>query len=96
MVTHIVFFSFKQPDRDAHIAEAKRRIEAMAGAIPSLKHLEVGVNFSEEERAMDMALITRFEDRAGLEAYAVDPVHREVIAYIRTVAEYTKVVDYEH
>jgi len=95
MVTHIVFFAFHPENIEEHLTEAKRRIEAMADTIPSLRHLEVGINFSEEERAMDMALLTRFEDRAGLEAYAVNPVHQEVIAYISNVARYTKVVDYE-
>jgi len=96
MVTHIVFFAFAPEDKAAHMREAQRQIEAMVGRVPSLRSLEVGLNFSQEDRAMDMALVTRFDDRAGLEAYATHPVHQEVIAYIRTVAEYTKVVDYEH
>jgi hypothetical protein len=96
MVTHIVFFTFSPENKSAHLSEAKRRIEAMMDRIPSLKYLEVGLNFSPEERAMDMALVTRFEDRRGLDEYAVHPVHLDVIAWIKTVVEYTKVVDYTH
>jgi antibiotic biosynthesis monooxygenase (ABM) superfamily enzyme len=96
MVTHIVFFTFKPEEKSTHLLEAKRRIEEMAGKIPSLKSLEVGLNFSQEARAMDMALVTQFDDRDGLDLYATHPIHREVIAYIKHVAEYTQVVDYEH
>ncbi len=96
MVTHIVFFAFQDGNKATHMTEAKRRIEAMTGVVPTLKHVEVGINFANEERAMDMALVTHFDDREGLAAYATHPAHLEVIAYIKGVAEYTKVVDYEH
>jgi antibiotic biosynthesis monooxygenase (ABM) superfamily enzyme len=94
MVTHIVFFSFHAEDKSEHLGEAKRRIEAMMGQVPTLRSVEVGINFAEEARAMDMALVTRFDDKEGLAAYASHPVHLDVIAYIKTVAESTKVVDY--
>ncbi len=76
--------------------EAKRRIEAMMDRIESLKEMEVGFDFSHKERAMDMALVTRFDDREGLEIYATHPVHLEVIEYLKEVVEYTKVVDFEN
>jgi len=95
MVAHIVFFAFKQENKRENLLEAKQRIEAMMGKIVSLRSVDVGVNFAEEDRAMDLALTARFDDRAGLEAYAVHPVHLEVIDFIKSVAEYTKVVDYE-
>jgi len=96
MVTHIVFFAFSSEGRSENLLEARRRIEAMTDHIPSLRRLEVGLNFSPEDRAMDMALITQFDDRDGLDAYATHPAHLEVIAWIKTVVTYTKVVDYEH
>ncbi len=96
MVVHIVLIAFKPENRIENIREAKQRIEAMVGRVAPLRSIEVGINFADGERAMDLALIARFDDRAGLEAYAVDPVHREVIDFIKSVAEYTKVVDYEN
>ena len=96
MVTHIVFITFKPENRAENIREAKRRIEAMMGRVESLRSIEVGINFSDETRAMDLALTARFDDRAGLEAYATHPVHLEVIDFIKSVADYTKVVDYEN
>ncbi len=93
MVTHIVFFALKAEDKAANAREAKKQIEAMLGQIDGLIDLEVGINFSQEDRAMDMALIARLVDRKALESYAIHPVHQEVIAYIKTIADYTKVVD---
>ncbi len=95
MITHIVFIALKPENKTENALEAKRRIEAMMGKVESLRFIEVGVNFAEEDRAMDLALTARFDDQEGLEAYAVHPVHLEVIEYIKSVAEYTKVVDYE-
>jgi len=95
MVTHIVFFAFKQENKRENLLEAKQRIEAMMGKINSLRSVDVGINFAEEDRAMDLALTARFDDRSGLEAYATHPVHLKVIDFIKSVAEYTKVVDYE-
>jgi antibiotic biosynthesis monooxygenase (ABM) superfamily enzyme len=96
MVVHIVMIKFAEhPEKVERIREAQRRIDALMGRVPSLRSMETGINFAREERAMDLVLRATFDDREGLEAYAVDPVHREVIDYIRSVAESSKVVDYE-
>jgi len=96
MVIHIVFMAFKEENKHENLLEAKHRIEAMMGKVESLRSIEVGINFAHEDRAMDLALTARFDDRAGLEAYATHPVHLKVIDFIKSVAEYTKVVDYEN
>ncbi len=96
MVVHIVMIKFAEhPEKAERIRETQRRINALMGRVPSLRSMETGINFAREERAMDLVLRATFDDREGLEAYAVDPVHREVIDYIRSVAESSKVVDYE-
>jgi hypothetical protein len=96
MVTHIVFFSFKDEDKQEHMEELARRIRAMYGRIETLRSIEVGFDFSHEDRAMDMALVASFDDRKGLEVYATHPVHLTVIEYARELTEYTRVVDYEN
>jgi len=53
------------------------------------------VNFATEERAMDLSIITVFESKEGLNAYAVHPEHIKVVEFIKSVVEYSKVVDYE-
>lgn len=94
MVVHIVTFKFKEENKNANIIQAKQMLENLMGAVPSLRSMDVGVNFSTEERAMDLSIITAFESKEGLEAYAIHPEHLKVVDFIKTVVEYSKVVDY--
>jgi hypothetical protein len=95
MVVHIVLFKFKEANKQANMIQAKQMLEDLMGAVPSLRSIDVGINFSQEERAMDMSIITSFESKEGLEAYALHPEHLKVIEFIKEVVTYTKVVDYE-
>jgi hypothetical protein len=91
MLTHVVCFKFA--DFDA-AAEAGRRLRAMKGRIPTLVYIDAGVDVTRNDRSYDLALVTRFIGKAGLDAYEVHPVHQEVVAYIKTVAEATVAVDF--
>ena len=95
MVVHIVTFQFKEENKKANMIQAKQMLENLMGAVPTLRSIDVGVNFSTEERAMDMSIITVFESKEGLNAYAVHPEHLKVVDFIKSVVEYSKVVDYE-
>ena len=95
MIMHIVMFKFKEEATEAEIIEAKSQIEQLEDLVPRLQYIKVGMNFSDEERAMDMVLISSFENREDLEFYATHPEHLKVIAYLKTITAYTKVVDFE-
>ena len=95
MVVHIVLFQFKDAHKKANMIQAKQMLENLMGAVPTLRSIDVGMNFSTEERSMDMSIITVFESKEGLDAYAVHPEHLKVVDFIKTVVEYSKVVDYE-
>ena len=92
MFVHIVFFKFNGPE---YAAEAKRQLESMQGVVPSLRHIEVGLDCVRSERSWEMVLDTRFDDRAGYDAYATDPKHLEVLSYLKTVVAQSATVDYE-
>ncbi|RRS31118.1 MAG: stress responsive protein [Epsilonproteobacteria bacterium (ex Lamellibrachia satsuma)] len=94
MIVHIVMFQFKEENKQANIIQAKQMLENLMGAVPTLRSIDVGLNFSTEERAMDMSIITVFESKEGLNAYAVHSEHLKVVDFIKTVVEYSKVVDY--
>ena len=95
MVKHIVFLNLKDnSEEDKKFVQEK--IMSMKGKIEVLKHLEVGINFADEERAYDMALVSDFENKEGLQSYAVNPLHVEVIKYLKATNTVTKVVDYEY
>ena len=95
MVKHIVFMKLKDnSDQNKHIA--KEKIMSMKGKIDVLKHIEVGLNFSPEERAYDLALVTEFDSKEDLKTYATHPEHLPIIAYLKSIETVTKVVDYEY
>ncbi|HHH37145.1 MAG TPA: Dabb family protein, partial [Epsilonproteobacteria bacterium] len=73
MVVHIVLFDFKEEGKKEHMQRVSEMLHALLESVPTLKSMEVGINFSDKERAMDMSIITTFDDRAGLEAYAIHP-----------------------
>ena len=94
MVKHILMLDFKDENKKENLEKVKTMLEALVESVPTLKSMEVGINFSAEERAMDLSLYSTFEDQAGLEAYATHPAHLEVITFIKTVATASKVSDY--
>lgn len=94
MIVHIVTFKFKEENKQANMIQAKHMLEELMGAVPSLRSIDVGINFSTEERAMDLSIITTFESKEGLDAYAIHPEHLNVVDFIKSVVEYSKVVDY--
>jgi len=93
MIKHIVFFKLED-NSETNKEAIKARIMGMKGKIDLLKHIEVGVNFSPEERAFDLALVTDFETKEDLQAYAIHPLHVEVVTFLKSINTVTKVVDY--
>ncbi len=92
MFHHVVTFRLKDPST---VEATAARLRAMSGRVPSLRSIEVGVDQLRTPRAVHIALITRFDDEAGYRAYAVDPIHKEVLAHMGTVVETAAVVDWE-
>ena len=93
-LTHIVMVKLKDPTPE-NIDEAVEKIRSMDGKIDVLKSLEVGGDIVRSERSYDLALIAKFEDRAGLEIYNTHPVHQPVLAYLRERMRAATAVDFE-
>jgi hypothetical protein len=93
-LTHVVLFKLKDrtPESVSHTAELLR---SMAGNVPTLRGIEVGTNVIESARAHDIALITRFDDLAGMKAYQAHPFHQEILKHMHEVAETAVAVDFE-
>lgn len=95
MIKHIVFFKLED-NSDEHKQLVKDKIMSLKDKIDVLRHIEVGLNFSPEERAFDLALVSDFESKEDLNTYAVHPLHVEVVTYLKSKNTLTKVVDYEY
>jgi stress responsive alpha/beta barrel protein len=95
MITHIVFFKLKDKS-PASLQAAKEKLLSMNGKIDLLRHLEAGTDVIRSERSYDVALVTRFDSLADLQAYQVHPYHaNEVGAYMKAASESVVAVDYE-
>ena len=81
MIKHIVMWNLAgdtpQRNREACLF-LKQRFEGLAGLIPGLLKVEVGVDISRIDYACDVVLYTEFESAQALAAYAVHPEHLRV------------------
>ncbi len=93
MILHLVFFKFKDEEKEANMKRMKRDLEALE--MDEIMKLEVGVNYNDSERAWDLSLITEFEDKAALDAYQNYPPHVEIKEFAARVCAESAVVDYE-
>ncbi len=95
MITHIVMFKAKKDTTKEDLEKIKKALEELPNFIKEIKHMEAGINFTQSDRALDLALISRFNSKEDLATYATHPKHLEVIEMIKELCEYTRVVDYE-
>lgn len=94
MVVHIVMFKFKEENKKVNIAKVKDKLENLEKSIDVLKSIEVGINFNESERAMDLSLYSTFDTEEDLKTYATHEEHLKVVSLIKEVTLESKVVDY--
>lgn len=94
MITHIVLFKLKGRSQE-NIEDAQNRLRTLTGKVPSLRQLEVGRDVVRSERSYDLALIARFDNLDGLQAYQVHPAHVPVANHMRNISESIVAVDFE-
>ena len=94
MIVHIVMFKFNEENKDENLLIVKNRLEELVSKIPTLKSIEVGVDFNQSERAFDLSLYSTFDTKDDLKTYAIHPEHLKVVELIKSVTTESKVVDY--
>ncbi|OBR67373.1 stress responsive protein [Paenibacillus oryzae] len=94
MITHIVFFKLKDRSK-ASVDATAAVLRNLEGKIDVLRYIEVGTDVLHSERSYDIALVTRFDSLADLDAYQVHPEHKKVIEHMSQVRESSVSVDYE-
>lgn len=94
MIKHIVLFKLED-NSQANKEDIKSRFLSMVGKIEVMKNLEIGINFSPEERAFDLSLMCDFETKEDLKIYAEHPVHVAIVTYLKSINTVTKIIDYE-
>lgn len=98
MINHIVLFKFHEgltsAARETMLRSLKEQFEALAGQIPSVRSIEVGLNVNADEK-YHLALEATFDDLAGLREYARDPRHLAVSCQMSEYLEERACVDCE-
>ena len=99
MIKHIVLWKLKQGALGATKSENAERIRreatALAGIVPGLRSIEVGINFEPSDAAWDIGLYSEFDSQEALDAYQVHPQHEAFKALLAEVRADRAVIDYE-
>jgi quinol monooxygenase YgiN len=99
MVKHIVFWKLKESaegrDRSANAQLVRERLEGLAGRIPGLLKIEVGLDFLRGDTSSDLVLYSELANRQALDDYQAHPEHQAVIPLIRALTSERRSVDYE-
>lgn len=95
MIKHIVFIKLNEQNKEQNTLKIKKLLEELPNKIDGLIDMEVGINFDNAERAMDLSLYSTFKNKEDLNIYATHQAHLDVVNIIKQCSQYTKVVDYE-
>lgn len=95
MIKHIVFWNLKEENKEANALKIKSGLESLAGVIPGLIKIEVGININDDEAAHDVCLYSEFASYEDLEAYQKHPAHIEVGKFIGQLRVSRNYCDYE-
>lgn len=98
MIKHIVMWNLKgetPEEKNRAIRRLKSAFEGLAGRIPGLLHMEIGVDKSKVDYACDVVLYSEFESHDALAAYAVHAEHIRVKQDLGDVRIARHQVDYE-
>ena len=94
MIRHVVLFKLKKENYDEVLSKGAEMLEELPSIISEIGSFEVGRTIREGEEAYSLALISTFENREKLDAYAVHPVHRKFVEYIVPVSESIAEMDF--
>lgn len=94
MVKHIVMWKFKEGEQE-NMMLFRERLLALKEQIPEIRAMEVGVNINPSERSYDAVLVSEFDSLEALKSYSVNPLHKAVSDFCKTIRTNSVSVDYE-
>jgi len=98
MVRHIVMWTLKEEvdgvPAQENAAKMKEMLEALAGRIEGLSHIEVSYDIVEAVPECDVVLCSEHDDVDALNFYQAHPEHQACVAFVKTVVTSRKALDY--
>jgi hypothetical protein len=82
--------------KENNLIKSKELLESLVNKVKEIKCLHVGLNDKEADNSnFDLVLTVDVESMADLEAYQINPDHKEVGKFIKKVAKARACVDYK-
>lgn len=81
MIKHIVMWDVRGETDQARKEAAqvvKNKFDALAGVIPGMRYLEIGLDVSGVDYACHVVLYSEFDSQEALDAYASHPEHLKI------------------
>ena len=94
MLTHIVCWKYKAETTPEKRAEHLAKLRNLPNVIEEIISFNVGTDILHLERSFDTGLTSTFANQAALDAYAIHPLHQEVAAMGKEIAEKVVSVDF--
>ena len=94
MLVHIVCWKYKPEITENEREEHRAKLKNLTNVIPDILSFKVGADVLHLERSFDTGLVATYPDRAALDAYTVHPLHQEVAALGKQIAEKVVSVDF--
>lgn len=94
MLVHIVCFKYRADVSEDTRREHREKLAALR-TLAGVVDLKVGADVVGSARSFDTGLIVTFDNRAGLDAYAVDPEHVPTAKWGAGLCDQVVAVDFE-
>ena len=95
MIKHIVCFKLKDNSEEM-LSKTKLVLMSMKDNVPTVKDIEVGVDFLHSPRSYDIFLAVTLESREALDEYQNDEYHVEVVKkHMHAVMESSVALDFD-
>lgn len=96
MIKHIVMWRLKDENKSENALALKQQLEALRDSVPTIRHIEVGICFLEnDDAAADVVLYSEFDSMDDLRQYQAHPEHQKIVGFLNSVRTEKRVVDYE-
>lgn len=96
MLKHVVLFKFKAETTAADIDKLATGLGALPEIISEIHEFVFGRDVVRSERSYDFGLVSSFDDRAALDAYAIHPEHQLVVAHVKQICSSVVAIDFEY
>jgi hypothetical protein len=96
MLKHVVLFKFKAETTAADIDKLATRLGALPEIISEIREFVFGRDVVRSERSYDFGLVSSFDDRAALDAYAIHPDHQLVVVHVKQICSSVVAIDFEY